>query len=105
MRHLRRSRHFPHELTVAEKGGRACIRPAQAHHRAPQPQPTPTVQLDAWLLGSLVLLSRMFPSRVREHAKHLVLDGVACALVGAQLPVSRKGVEGITANPGYRDIA
>jgi hypothetical protein len=34
---------------------------------------------------------------VREHAKHLVLDGVACDLVGAQLPVSHRGVEGITA--------
>jgi 2-methylcitrate dehydratase PrpD len=34
---------------------------------------------------------------VREHAKHLILDGVACALVGAQLPVSRKGVQGVTA--------
>ncbi len=34
---------------------------------------------------------------MREHAKHLVFDGVACALVGAQLPVSRKGVEGIMA--------
>src|SRR6202007_2174075 len=37
------------------------------------------------------------PPCVREHAKHLLLDGIACALVGAQLPVSRKGVEGITA--------
>src|SRR6202035_438977 len=37
------------------------------------------------------------PASVREHAKHLLLDGVACALVGAQLPVSRKGVEGVTA--------
>ena len=34
---------------------------------------------------------------VRDCAKHLVLDGIACALVGAQLPVSRKGVEAITA--------
>ena len=34
---------------------------------------------------------------MREHARHLLLDGVACALVGAQLPVSRKGVEAITA--------
>ena len=34
---------------------------------------------------------------MREHAKYLLLDGVACALVGAQLPVSRKGVEGVTA--------
>ena len=39
----------------------------------------------------------MSPPSVREHAKHLLLDGVACALVGAQLPVSRKGVEGVTA--------
>src|ERR1700740_3668241 len=37
------------------------------------------------------------PPCVREHAKHLLLDGIACALVGAQLPVSRKGVEGVTA--------
>src|SRR6201998_2938775 len=37
------------------------------------------------------------PPSVREHAKHLLLDGIACALVGAQLPVSRKGVEGVTA--------
>ena len=36
------------------------------------------------------------PTSVRERAKHLLLDGVACALVGAQLPVSRKGVEGVT---------
>ena len=34
---------------------------------------------------------------MREHAKHLLLDGIACALVGAQLPVSRKGVEGVMA--------
>ena len=34
---------------------------------------------------------------MREHAKHLILDGAACALVGAQLPVSRIGVEAITA--------
>jgi aconitate decarboxylase len=33
---------------------------------------------------------------VREHA-YLLLDGIACGLVGAQLPVSRKGVEAITA--------
>ena len=37
------------------------------------------------------------PASVRDRAKHLVLDGIACALVGAQLPVSRVGVEGVTA--------
>ncbi|MFE7395786.1 MmgE/PrpD family protein [Streptomyces sp. NPDC057557] len=37
------------------------------------------------------------PPSVRERAEHLLLDGIACALVGARLPVSRKGVEGVTA--------
>src|SRR6202051_520483 len=54
----------------------------------------PTGRLATWLAG--VTLDDV-PEPVREHAKHLLLDGVACALVGAQLPVSRKGVEAITA--------
>ena len=54
----------------------------------------PTGRLATWVAG--VSLDDV-PERVREHAKHLLLDGVACALVGAQLPVSRKGVEAITA--------
>ena len=32
---------------------------------------------------------------MRTRAKHLLLDGVACALVGAQLPVSRRGVDAV----------
>ena len=54
----------------------------------------PTGRLATWVAG--VTLDDV-PERVREHAKHLLLDGFACALVGAQLPVSRKGVEAITA--------
>jgi aconitate decarboxylase len=54
----------------------------------------PTGRLATWLAD--VTLDDV-PASVREHAKHLLLDGVACALVGAQLPVSRKGVEAITA--------
>jgi len=54
----------------------------------------PTGQLATWLAATTL---EDVPLPVREHAKHLVLDGVACALVGAQLPVSRKGVEAITA--------
>src|SRR5271156_1218709 len=54
----------------------------------------PTGRLVTWLAD--VTLDDV-PASVREHAKHLLLDGVACALVGAQLPVSRKGVEGVTA--------
>jgi aconitate decarboxylase len=54
----------------------------------------PTGRLATWL--AVTELSDV-PTTVREHAKHLMLDGVGCALVGAQLPVSRKGVEGVTA--------
>src|SRR5271169_1889441 len=54
----------------------------------------PTGRLATWLADTTL---DDIPPSVREHAKHLLLDGVACALVGAQLPVSRKGVEGVTA--------
>lgn len=40
------------------------------------------------------------PARVRERATHLVLDGVACALVGAHLPWSRVAVNAVTALEG-----
>lgn len=53
----------------------------------------PTGRLATWLAKTTL---DDIPSSVRNHAKHLLLDGVACALVGAQLPVSRKGVEGLT---------
>jgi aconitate decarboxylase len=54
----------------------------------------PTGRLATWLANTAL---GDIPPSVREHATHLLLDGVACALVGAQLPVSRKGVEGVTA--------
>jgi aconitate decarboxylase len=54
----------------------------------------PTGRLATWLADTTL---DDVPPSVREHAKHLLLDGIACALVGAQLPVSRKGVEGVTA--------
>jgi len=54
----------------------------------------PTGRLATWLADTKL---DDIPPSVREHAKHLLLDGIACALVGAQLPVSRKGVEGVTA--------
>jgi aconitate decarboxylase len=52
-----------------------------------------TGRLATWLAGTKI---EDVPSTVREHAKYLLLDGIACALVGAQLPVSRKGVEAVT---------
>jgi len=54
----------------------------------------PTGRLATWL--AQITLDDV-PASVRDRAKHLVLDGIACALVGAQLPVSRLGVEGLTA--------
>src|SRR5580704_6529425 len=54
----------------------------------------PTGRLATWLAAATL---NDIPSGVRERAKYLILDGIACALVGAQLPVSRIGVEGVTA--------
>jgi 2-methylcitrate dehydratase PrpD len=62
--------------------------------RLPTDPAGPTGRLSAWAAQTTL---DDVPSSVRDRAKHLVLDGVACALVGAQLPVSRKGVEGVTA--------
>jgi aconitate decarboxylase len=54
----------------------------------------PTGRLATWLAATT--LSDV-PSSVQERAKYLLLDGVGCALVGAQLQVSRIGVEGVLA--------
>src|SRR5580658_8975431 len=80
----------PSSQTVATAARRANNEPG---HAATDPN-GPTGRLATWLAG--VTLDDV-PEPVREHAKHLLLDGVACALVGAQLPVSRKGVEAVTA--------
>jgi aconitate decarboxylase len=53
----------------------------------------PTGRLATWVAQTTL---EDVPASVRDRAKHLVLDGIGCALVGAQLPWSRIGVEGIT---------
>jgi aconitate decarboxylase len=69
-------------------------------------QPTdpagPTGRLSSWLANTTL---DDVPAPVGERAKHLILDGVACALVGAQLPWSRTGVEAVTALDGVGDVA
>ncbi len=50
----------------------------------------PTGLLATWLAG---LRLDDVPEKVRERAKYLLLDGLACAIVGAQLPWSRLAVE------------
>src|SRR6204780_218119 len=62
----------------------------------------PTGRLATWVAKTTL---DDVPASVRDGAKHLVLDGIACALVGAQLPVSRVGVEGVTALEGAGDSA
>src|ERR1700690_260838 len=73
-------------------------RSAERHTGTPSRPPTdpagPTGRLATWVAQTTL---DDVPASVRERAKHLVLDGIACALVGAQLPVSRIGVEGVTA--------
>jgi aconitate decarboxylase len=54
----------------------------------------PTGRLATWVAKTTL---DDVPPPVRDRAKHLVLDGIGCALVGAQLPVSRIGVKGVTA--------
>lgn len=64
---------------------------------APPPQAAtdpagPTGLLVTWVDG---LMLDDVPLRVVERAKHLVLDGIGCALVGAQLPWSRIATDAV----------
>lgn len=52
----------------------------------------PTGRLATWL--ATVQFDDV-PEHIRERAKHLILDGLGCALVGAQLPWSRVAVEAV----------
>jgi 2-methylcitrate dehydratase PrpD len=62
----------------------------------------PTGRLATWVAETTL---RDVRASVRDRAKHLVLDGIGCAIVGAQLPVSRIGVEAVTALDGAGDGA
>src|SRR5271156_1193263 len=81
-------------------------RSAERHTGTPPRPPTdpagPTGRLATWVAQTTL---DDVPASVRERAKHLVLDGIACALVGAQLPVSRTGVNAVTALDGAGDAA
>jgi hypothetical protein len=60
----------------------------------------PTGRLADWLQH---LTLDAIPSDVQARAKHLILDGIACALVGAKLPWSRVAVETIMGFEGTGD--
>src|ERR1700761_6679930 len=58
-----------------------------AVHQHPATDPDgPTGRLATWVAG---LTLDDIPSGVVERAKHLLLDGMGCGLIGAQLPWSR----------------
>src|ERR1700678_412291 len=78
-------------MTIARKPVDAEV-PGKRARAAMDPN-GPTGRLATWLAKTTL---DDIPPSVREPAKDLLLDGVACALVGAQLPVSRIGVEGVT---------
>jgi 2-methylcitrate dehydratase PrpD len=70
-------------------------------HRQPATDPKgPTGQLATWV-AELTLDD--IPSTVVERAKHLLLDGIGCALVGAQLPWSRVATEAVLGLEGPGD--
>jgi aconitate decarboxylase len=55
-------------------------------------KPGPTQQLSTWV--SSINLDQV-PQNIRIRAKYLILDGLACALVGAHLPWSEKAANAI----------
>jgi aconitate decarboxylase len=70
---------------------------ASAEARDPKPPFGATADVSRWLAGFTL---EQVPDRVRTRAMHLLLDGIGCALMGAQLPWSRTAVDAVTAFEG-----
>ena len=60
----------------------------------------PTGRLCGWLQG---LTLEAVPDEVKARAKHVILDGIACALVGAKLPWSQTAVDAVLRFEGTGD--
>lgn len=60
-----------------------------------------TGTLATWIA---TLRHEAIPETVRERARHLLLDGLACALVGARLPWSERAVGAVLALEGKGDV-
>jgi glyoxylase-like metal-dependent hydrolase (beta-lactamase superfamily II) len=69
--------------------------------RQPTDPEGPTGRLAGWLAGTSL---DGIPAPVRERAAHLVLDGLGCALIGAQLPWSRTAVAGVLGLEGAGSV-
>jgi 2-methylcitrate dehydratase PrpD len=71
-----------------------------AAEQAPTAPDGPTGLLATWVAG---LGMDDVPPAVIERAKHLILDGVGCALIGAQLPWSRVATRAVLELEGAGD--
>src|ERR1700757_2423167 len=93
------SKHALRSTPNPSETGNAMATPTTVKKPGRQARPAtdpagPTGRLATWVARTTL---DDVPASVRDRAKHLVLDGIGCALVGAQLPWSRIGVEGVTA--------
>jgi aconitate decarboxylase len=79
----------------------AVSAPAPKTARQPTDPEGPTGRLAGWLAGTSL---DEIPAPVRERAAHLVLDGLGCALIGAQLPWSRTAVAGVLGLEGAGSV-
>ena len=70
------------------------------HPQAATDPDGPTGRLATWVAD---LTLDQVPHDVVERAKHLLLDGLGCALVGAQLPWSRVATEAVLGLEGKGD--
>jgi 2-methylcitrate dehydratase PrpD len=71
-----------------------------AHQQAATDPDGPTGRLATWVADLTV---DHVPQNVVERAKHLLLDGLGCALVGAQLPWSRVATAAVLGLEGKGD--
>ncbi|MEV0410528.1 MmgE/PrpD family protein [Streptomyces sp. NPDC050448] len=71
--------------------------PTLSTGRPPTAPAGPTGRLATWLAATSL---DDIPAAVRERAAHLVLDGLGCALIGAQLPWSQVAVEAVASLEG-----
>ncbi|KAF1817564.1 2-methylcitrate dehydratase PrpD [Eremomyces bilateralis CBS 781.70] len=55
-------------------------------------KPEPTTQLSSWISSATL---NDIPEEIRVRAKHLILDGLGCGLLGAHLPSSEKAARAI----------
>jgi aconitate decarboxylase len=76
----------------SDEGWKVSVEPTIESTVNPTSPDGPTGQLASWAANFTIADA---PLRIRERAKDLVLDGLGCALIGAQLPWSRTAVDAV----------